>query len=86
MKDLGILIQFLDAYKLITQKYADYELFKKVFLVTKNKEHLTAEGLLNIVAIKASMNLGLSPELQLSFPNIKPENRPNVLETKIYPD
>lgn len=86
MEDLGILIQFLDAYKLITQKYADYELFKKVFLLTKNKEHLTAEGLLKIVAIKASMNLGLSPELELSFPNINPENRPNVLETKIYPD
>ena len=37
MEDLGILIQFLDAYKLVNQKYAYYELFKKVFIFTKNK-------------------------------------------------
>ena len=37
MEDLGIFIKFLDAYKLISQKYAYYGLFKKVFLLTKNK-------------------------------------------------
>ena len=32
------------------------------------KEHLTNEGLLKIVAIKASMNLGLSDDLKVAFP------------------
>ena len=35
-----------------------------------NKEHLTIEGLHKIVAIKASLNLGLSNELKTSFSNI----------------
>ena len=34
------------------------------------KEHLTIEGLHKIVAIKASMNWGLSDELKKEFPNI----------------
>ena len=33
----------------------------------KNKEHLTIKGLHKIVAIKASMNKGLSDELKVAF-------------------
>jgi hypothetical protein len=36
-----------------------------------------------IVAIKASMNLGLSPELKSAFPNIIPSERPLVLDKKV---
>ena len=36
----------------------------------KRKEHLTPEGLKKIVAIRASMNLGLSHKLQLAFPDV----------------
>ena len=36
----------------------------------KRKEHLTPEGLKKIVAIRASMNLGLSDKLQLTFPDV----------------
>jgi len=36
------------------------------------------EGLEKIVAIKASMNKGLSPELKAAFPNITPMDRPLV--------
>lgn len=43
-------------------------------------EHLTIEGLQKIVAIKASMNRGLSDKLKLSFPNIIPVTRPLVLD------
>ena len=35
-------------------------------------EHLTIEGLQKIVAIKASMNRGLSDKLKQAFPNIIP--------------
>lgn len=44
----------------------------------KNKEHLTLEGLLGIVALKASMNLGLSDKLILAFPDVVPMKRPEV--------
>jgi len=42
------------------------------------QEHLTPEGLLKIVNIKASMNKGLSEELQDAFPNVVPVLRPVV--------
>lgn len=38
----------------------------------KNKEHLTLEGLNKIVALKASLNKGLSDKLKLAFSDIKP--------------
>ena len=44
----------------------------------KNKEHLTLEDLLGIVALKASMNLGLSEKLRLAFPDVVPMKRPEV--------
>ena len=47
------------------------------------KEHLTIEGLRKIVAIKASMNLGLSEELKKAFPDIVPALRPLVVDQKI---
>jgi hypothetical protein len=43
-------------------------------------EHLTIEGLQKIVAIKASMNRGLSDKLKQAFPNIIPVTRPLVLD------
>jgi hypothetical protein len=42
------------------------------------KENLTKEGLEKIVAIKASMNLGLSQKLQVAFTNINPVIRPLI--------
>jgi len=42
------------------------------------KEHLTMDGLIKIVSIKASMNKGLSEDLQTAFPNVTPVSRPIV--------
>lgn len=67
-KDLEIIIKHFDNSPLISNKFADYQLFKQVFELVKNKEHLTKEGLSKIVAIKASMNLGLSDKIKSSFP------------------
>ena len=60
INDLNKLILHLDKYPLLTQKAADYLLFKQVVELMNNKVHLTVEGLNKIVNIKASMNLGLS--------------------------
>lgn len=67
LSDLAVIIDHFDKYPLITQKLADYLLFKKGVDLIKEKEHLTMEGLRKIVAIKASMNWGLSYELQSFF-------------------
>lgn len=49
----------------------------------KRKEHLTSEGFLEIVAIKASMNRGLSEGLKLAFSDVVPIVRPLVKNQKI---
>ena len=75
----NVIIPHFVKYPLLTQKRADFELFKLVVELMNKKEHLTKEGLNKIVAIKASMNKGLSDELKAAFPNIGPVQRPLVL-------
>jgi len=71
-KDLAVLIDHLGNYPLITKKRSDFELFKRVLQLMNRQEHLTSEGLREIVSIKASMNKGLSEDLQIAFPNVIP--------------
>jgi hypothetical protein len=52
-------------------------------LLIKNKEHLTKEGLKKIFSLRASINLGLSDELQLVFPDIVPATRTLPVDLKI---
>lgn len=72
IKELEVVINHFDKYPLLTQKFKDYILFKQAFNLVKNKNHLSMEGLRHIVAIKASLNLGLSDNLKEAFPNITP--------------
>jgi hypothetical protein len=58
-KDLLLIVDHFDKYPLITQKFADYCLFKKAFDIVKNKQHLSKKGLREIVSLKASLNRGL---------------------------
>jgi len=87
IKDLSVIISHFDKYSLHTQKKADYILFNKAYSLILNKEHLTVEGLQKIVAIKASLNLGLSDILKTAF--VRPEtgvisvDRPLVTNQKI---
>jgi hypothetical protein len=78
VKDLAVIINHFDKNCLNTQKQADYELFKKAFFLIQNKEHIKEEGLHKIIAIKASMNLGLSDSLKGAFPSIVPAQRLKV--------
>lgn len=74
----NILIPFFEKYPLITQKQADFLLFKKAVNLMNNKEHLTISGIDKLVAIKGNLNLGLSDELKLAFPKVVPIQRPLV--------
>ena len=69
IKDLDLIINRFDKYNLITQKRADYLLFKQAFEIIKRKEHLTPEGLKKLVSIKAFGGAeGLPEKLQAAFP------------------
>ena len=72
LKDLEIIINHFEQYPLLSKKHEDFLLFKDVILLMVNKEHLTEEGLLKIVSMRASLNKGLSDKLKASFPGIVP--------------
>ena len=84
-KDFYEIIKDFDKFPLITQKKADYELWKQVFNIIKNKEDTTQEGLNKIISLRASMNRGWSDKLRLAFPNIIMAQRP-LLENKTIKD
>ena len=81
--ELTVLLNHLENYPLISQKRADYELFRKAYELVSIKEHLNKEGITKIVSIKASLNLGLSNELEKAFPGVIPVERPKDLFTGI---
>ena len=82
-KQLSIIIDHFDNYPLITQKLADYLLFKLGFEIYKPRAHLIDEGLQSVIAIKASLNLGLNDDLKGAFPDINPVPRPLVENSKV---
>jgi hypothetical protein len=53
-----VIIKHLDSFPLLTQKHADYILFKQVVELMKRGEHLTTPGILKIINLKASLNWG----------------------------
>jgi hypothetical protein len=83
LNEIEIILNHFDKYPLISQKRADYELFKEAYNIVLNKEHLTNKGLRKIIALRASLNLGLSEELKTAFPDIIPTVRPLVQCQKI---
>jgi len=83
-KEIVEVIKFFDKYPLISRKKGDYLLFKEIVSIMLLKEHLTLEGLQKIVNIRATLNFGLSKELQLMFPETIPVPRPSR-ETCVIP-
>nr|ATI20257.1 LAGLIDADG endonuclease [Juglanconis oblonga]ATI20411.1 LAGLIDADG endonuclease [Juglanconis oblonga] len=71
IKELQVIINHFDNFPLVTVKRIDFLLFKKAFNIILLKEHLSQKGLLNLVGIKASLNLGLNTSLIEAFPNWK---------------
>ena len=81
------IIPHFEKYPLLTQKKADFELFKQIVIMMKNKEHLNEQGVRKIVAILASMNLGLSNSLKKAFSDVVPVERPLIInKTILDPD
>jgi hypothetical protein len=78
VKEIAKLMEYFSNYPLITKKWADCELLKRIINLMLNKQHLTEDGLHKIVAIKASINLGLPTSLQDSFNKVTPVERPLV--------
>lgn len=52
-------IPFFDKYNILGTKALDFQDFKKVALLMKNRDHLTGEGRDSICEIKANMNKGM---------------------------
>ena len=76
VKDLELLVKHFKQYPVKSTKEADFKLCLMVLELIIRKEHLTHEGFLKIIAIKASMNLGLSESLTKAFPDVVPVRRP----------
>lgn len=74
----NIIIPHFDKYPLITQKKADYILFKEVINLLNKKAHRDTEGVKKIIGFKSSMNKGLSEKLRDQFPFVLPEPRPII--------
>lgn len=64
IEDLNKLILHIEKYPLLTQKAAEFLLFKQAVKLFNNKAHLTVEGLNQLINIKASMNWDLSDKLK----------------------
>lgn len=72
IEDLTVIVNHLNKYPLITKKSSDFLLFKLGLEIIKSKSHLIQEGLEKLISIKASLNLGLSKQLETAFPNVIP--------------
>ena len=79
IKEMPVIINHFDIYPLITQKISDYLIFKQCFEIIKQGEHLTERGLLEIIGLKSSLNLGLSDNLMNFFPKLTIKERPGYL-------
>jgi len=78
IEDLNKLILHLNKYPLLTQKAADFLLFRQAVKLFNTKTHLTVEGLNQLINIKSSMNLGLSDMLKSEFPCYTPVEKPVI--------
>jgi len=76
---IAVIIPHFDKYPLITKKNSDYLLFKQIILKLLNNKNINYNDIQEIVNIKASLNLGLSKELKLAFPNSVPVIKPEIL-------
>lgn len=78
------IIPHFEKYPLISQKKADFDFFKSIVAKMNNGDHLTSEGIQEIVNIRATLNRGLSEELREAFPNTIPVARRLIDE--VIPD
>ena len=73
-----MILPHFDKYPLITQKKADYLLFKQAVNLLNFKAISDIEMVRQIISIRASMNWGLSDTLKTEFISVVPVSRPTV--------
>jgi len=67
-------------YPLITNKQSDFVLFESIMKIIDKNEHLSKEGLMDIIHLRASLNLGLPTKLKTFFTvDVKKVKRPKVI-------
>lgn len=81
--DLKVIISHFDKYPLLTNKAADFKLFKSSVELVEQGAHLTDSGLSQLLSLKATLNTGLSESLKAAWPNIVAVTRPCVDNTTI---
>jgi len=80
----NVIIPHFDRYPLLTQKKADYLLFKQaVNILLEGEARSSIKGMHKIISIKASSNLGLSDKLKILFPTVIPAPRPVISDQDI---
>lgn len=75
LNDLDIIVNHIQNYPLLTQKYSDFILFEKGLEIVKAKGHLTQEGIEKLISLKVSLNYGLSKKLEEAHPHVIPESK-----------
>ena len=85
-KDLEVIIEHFKKYPLKTQKLVDYLCFCAGYDLYSQGKHLTNEGFIELLKLKANINKGISKELNKAFPNIKPVVRPEIKNQIVDPN
>nr|YP_008475214.1 hypothetical protein [Wickerhamomyces mucosus]AGS44520.1 hypothetical protein [Wickerhamomyces mucosus] len=82
IKDMKKIIDHFDNYPLLTDKQADYLLFREGYINKINK----VRDIEKYLALSASINWGLSEKLKKEYPNIIPATRPIIeVNPSIHP-
>lgn len=85
VKDLiSSVIPHFDKFPLITQKHADFDLFKQIVLIRASMRRLSLESFHKILSLRANLNTGWSKEIQEAFPDVTPTPRPAFSLQGIY--
>lgn len=82
--DLLIILKHFNTYPLISQKWSDFELFKRAYhFIHGGSFTKSSQDIAKLVSIKASLNLGLPEKIQAAFPDNIPVDRPVVINNDI---
>jgi len=64
----NVLIPFFDAHPLRSEKQKNYEVFRRVAILVKERKHRDSDGLNLIKRLKSQMNLGARPVREIRSP------------------
>lgn len=85
---LQVIINHFEKYPLETTKIIYFKLLNEIVNMMLNKEHLTEDGFVKILSIKAVFPKGLNKNIIKAFPNIKTIIKPEFIpkQNKLNPN